>query len=546
MLRNAGRLARIAFAVALCGVFVAPLSALLAELSTEVVREAATAPSFPRVMGVTLGTGLLGAALSVLLGLALARPFARWRWRWQRPQRLLLLLPYLVPNFILASAYVVAWNPTTGLLNGVLPFPLGLYGAFGMTVLFAVSHLPVAFLLLEDKLRRLDPALLEQARLCGAASLTRLWRIELPLVRPTLMAAFGLCFAINISAFAIPAWIGAPERSYPLTYKVYQALQVGGVEGIPLASAYALVLFALVVPVLFVTSLAQRHERRHATVSGKASRQVEERPTRSAFAGIMALHGGVTLVGFVAPMLCLTLSTLTPPGCLQQRGLACASELTLRPYRYVLFELEETRLAFLSSGLYGGFAALLVMLIATVTLMALSRMGPFLKAAEGSFTLLTATPGAVIALGLIVSASGRFGVNLYNTPWIVVLAFVLKHQNLAFQPLRTGFANLAPALVEAARLSGAPPRRAWLSVTLPMLRGELVGGFFLVLVPILGELTMSIFLASPSFRSIGTVLFDLQDYADAAAAGALSILLLAVILIVNELARLVSRGRVGY
>jgi len=80
----------------------------------------------------------------------------------------------------------------------------------------------------------------------------------------------------------------------------------------------------------------------------------------------------------------------------------------------------------------------------------------------------------------------------------------------------------------------------------PLLEGELIGGFFLVLVPILGELTMSIFLASPSFRSVGTVLFDLQDYADQAAAGALSILLVAAVILANEAGRIASRGRLGY
>jgi ABC-type Fe3+ transport system permease subunit len=73
-----------------------------------------------------------------------------------------------------------------------------------------------------------------------------------------------------------------------------------------------------------------------------------------------------------------------------------------------------------------------------------------------------------------------------------------------------------------------------------------MGGFFLCLVPLLGELTMSVFLSSPSFRSFGTVLFDLQDYADQGSAGSLAFVLIALILTLNGMSRVLSRGRLGY
>jgi iron(III) transport system permease protein len=491
-------------------------------------------------------TGAGGALGSVALGLYFARAFAFHSWRGQRLQRLLILLPYLLPNFILAIAWVIAWNPASGLLQRLLPFPAGLYGRFGMAALFALVHLPVAMLLLEEKLRRLDRSLVEAARLSGARAGQVFWRIELGLVRPTLIAALGLCFALNISAFAIPAWIGAPARVYPLTYKVYQAIQVGGAEGIPGAAVYAFVLFALAVPILVATARAQGNERRYAVVSGKAARQGHQGAGGLGFGIFQAVFWATFLATFAAPMLCLFASTLTEPGCLQDRGVACLAEPTLRAYRYVLFDLAETRAALWGSAFWGTLSALLVVAIAVGLLVLLSRAPRALQAVEWVFLLLTATPGAILALGLIVVASGRFGVNLYNTPWIVVAALVLKHQSLGFQPLRTGVSNVSASLLEAARLSGASTRQVWSGVVLPILRPELVGGFFLVLVPALGELTMSVFLQSPSFRSLGTVLFDLQDYADSASAGALSMLLLLAILAANEAGRVLSGGRAGY
>ncbi len=527
--------------------FLAPLATLFATADVTHLQEVAASPSFPKVLLVTLGTGAVAAAFSVAIGFLMARPFAHYDWRGKRAMRLLALLPYLVPNFILATSYVISWNPGTGLLNGWLPFPGGLYGVVGMTVLFIVAHAPVALLMLEDKIARLDPAMTEAARLAGASQRTVAWRIELPLLRPALLGGFGLCFALNVSAFAIPAWIGAPERMYPLTYKIYQAIQVGGADGIPEAAAYSLYLFLLSLPILWLLGSASRKDRRYGTLSGKAGRSGDRRPpSRGRLARFVAAFGVYQGVTFVAPIVCLALTTVTMPGCLQQRGFGCFGELTLRSYHYVLFELRETRLGLWGSGVYGTLSALVLTVFAVFFLVTLHRDARKLRIAESIFTLLMSTPGAIIALGLIVSCSGRFGINLYNTPWIVVLAMLLKHQSLAFQPLRTGFANVGGALIEAARLAGASRAQLWGKIVLPILRPEIFGGFFLVLIPILGELTMSIFLASPGYRSLGTVLFDLQDYADNASAGALSILLLALILAANQTARWLTGGRVGY
>jgi iron(III) transport system permease protein len=239
-------------------------------------------------------------------------------------------------------------------------------------------------------------------------------------------------------------------------------------------------------------------------------------------------------------------TTLVPPGCLQQRGLACLGEAGLRSYRYVLFDLAETPVALRGSLVWGTLSAVLVVLLSTGLLWAVARAPRALAAAEWILALPVATPGAIVALGLIVAASGKYGLNLYNTPWIVVAAFVMKHTSLAFTPLRNGLAGISGSLFEAARLSGAGPLAVWGRVALPILRPELLGGFFLVLVPILGELTMSVFLSSPSFRSIGTVLFDLQDYADQGSAAALSVLLVLLVLAANELGYRLSGGRLGY
>lgn len=541
-----GRISITGLAVIIAVWLLSPIAGLFSQATLNSFSEVYSDENFYKSLWVTLLSGAAGAIASIVGALFFSRFFALYTWKGKRIQRLALLIPYLIPNFILAMSFVMAWNPTTGILNSWLKFPLGLYGLFGMTTLFAVSHLPVAFLLLEEKVRRIDPCYREVARLSGASTFRLFLKIELPLLKPAILSALSLCFALNISAFAIPAWIAAPERVYPLTYRIYQSIQLGGLDSLNEAAPVAFVLFILATLPIFLERRIRGDEKKYAVLSGKGARLIEDRPRLKSYLAFQTLFLSTQLVFWLLPLATLFISTLVKPGCLQSSGLSCLSDWSFSKYYYVLVDLTETRTALKGSLLYGGIAALIVVLISILTLILSSKSRRLQSVFTSLYTLPVATPGAIIALGVIVIYSGRFGLNIYNTPWIAVVAYIIKHLSLAHQPLQTGFYNISSSLLEAAQLCGATPRSLWTQIVLPILRPEVFGAFFLVFIPIMGELTMSVFLTSPEFKTIGTVLFDLQDYADHAAAAALAIVLVLLILISNEMARLLSRGRLGY
>lgn len=526
--------------------FLFPILSLFGELNWNNIQDIVAAPGTMKSFRETVVSSAIGSALSVIIGLYFARILAFYEWPGRRLFRLSLIIPYLIPNFVLATAYILVWNPTSGLLKDHLPFLGPLYGLWGMTFLFGVAHMPVALLLIEEKLKRIDMNLREASQISGASNLQTFFKIDLPLLMPTLLTGFLLGFALNSSAFAIPAWIGSPEKVYPLTYRIYQAIQMGGVTGIPKAAVYSMILLVLSVALVLIQSIVTGREKKYVTVSGRGKKSGGQ--TLSFFQKIGANGLAVAYNGIVwfLPLTSLGVSTLVTPGCLQQKGWQCFEELTLRNYSYVLFELSETRRALFGSFIIGGGAALTLSLIAMGFLILVARRRNLMKIFEAILQIPVSTPGAVLALGLIIGLSGRWGINLYNTIWIVGIAFWLKHASLAFQPLRTGYMNLSTTLIEAAQINGASIGQTWRSILIPLLRAEWVGGFFLVFIPILGELTMSVFLAGPNFQSIGTLMFDLQDYADQAAAQALGVLLIIAILFFNEMARRVSRGSLGY
>lgn len=505
--------------------------------------EILSAKSTMKALWTTVYSSGFGALFSLLFGILFARVFAFVDWRMKRFQRLMLLIPYLIPNFILATAFVVSWNPQSGLLNWLFEFPL--YGATGLVTLFGISHMPVAFLLLEEKYKKFESSLLEAAQMSGASRLKTFTSVELPILLPTLFNVLALCFALNISAFAIPAWIGAPAKEYTLTYKIFQTIQVEGADGIGRGAILSMVLFLFALLPVAVGFVAGREEKKFIMVTGKSSRPPRLELSRAAFLGFQGFYFACLALFWLLPLSVLFLSTLVPPGCLQESGLTCLIDANFNSYRYILFEMSDAREAFFKSLFYAFLSTFLILVTSIVTIVFAGR-GSKLKIADILFSLPIATPGAVLALALIVTYSGQFGINFYNTAAILVVAYFLKHANLAFQTIRGGYMGLSTALTEAARMSGASKVTVWRRILIPLISPEILGALFLVMIPILGELTMSIFLASPNFRPIGVVIFDLQDYADQISAAALSIILVVAVLALNSFARLISRGKVGY
>ena len=91
----------------------------------------------------------------------------------------------------------------------------------------------------------------------------------------------------------------------------------------------------------------------------------------------------------------------------------------------------------------------------------------------------------------------------------------------------------------------AQPLLTMTSMLLPMMRGHLAAAWFLVFMPSIGELTMSVLLFGPDTLTVGTLLFELTSYEDPAAASVLAVLMVGLVIVVNLLVKKLSNGKYG-
>jgi len=131
----------------------------------------------------------------------------------------------------------------------------------------------------------------------------------------------------------------------------------------------------------------------------------------------------------------------------------------------------------------------------------------------------------VFAVGLFASYSHR-PIVLYGTLWILMLAYLTKFLPFAYMSCHAAIQSVYPELEHAANVLGASRARALRDITAPMIKTGLLGGWILIFIPAIKELSSSILLFTAPTTVISTAIFDLYQLPSWEGVAALSTILL--------------------
>ena len=180
----------------------------------------------------TLGVAALVTAITV----AVSYPLALTYWRASRRVRAVLVILLLSPFYANVVVKVFGWMVVlsrTGPLNtwlqgsGLIERPLEFMDGY-MAVIFVSVHrsLPFMVLLLAGALARIDPELLEAARVCGADARRVFRTVILPLTIPGALAGGILVFSLTVAAFVVPLLVGGSVAGKFLPVLMYQQITI--------------------------------------------------------------------------------------------------------------------------------------------------------------------------------------------------------------------------------------------------------------------------------------------------------------------------------
>ncbi|WP_425052199.1 ABC transporter permease [Psychromarinibacter sp. S121] len=451
---------------------------------------------------------VLGTALALVIGLTDVRAKGLLVF--------LLLLPMMIPPQVTAIAWVQALGPGSPVLNWLsLAPPVGsphpLYTPFGVMLLLTVQHTPLVFLVVLAALRTLPREMVEAARIAGARPTRLLRRILLPLLAPTLVAAFMLAFVSALGNFGIQAILGIPARYTTLPVLIWQRLSSFGPRVLTDVAVISILLAIVAVAAIALQAWLQRRFR--AQVSGPP-----QPPLRIALRRTRPLAEGA-LAAYIAATLVLPLMALTATALVKTYGVPLNAEtLTFGNFAEILFRQSSTVRAFTNSTLTAAAAALVLASVSVLVAYALSRRARLPRVVGGTLATLAdvsyAIPGLVISIAFILTfirPLPLLNVSLYNTMAIIFLAYLTAFLSITLKPVVAAFGQLDPALDDAARVSGAGFGRRMARIFAPLMAPAAASGAILMFLTAYNEVTVSALLWSTGNETIGTAIFNYED-----------------------------------
>jgi len=491
---------------------------------------------------------LVISGLTTLFGVILAFPLAflvgRTDMYGKKFFRTLFVTTYMVPPYVGAMAWLRLLNPNAGVLNKFLmqifnlpKAPFNIYTVGGIVWVLTCFYYPYAFITISRAMEKMDPSLEEASKISGASPLKTLMTITIPMMTPSIIAAGLLVFVASASAFGIPSIIGAPGQIYTVTTRIIDFVHIGSDEGLNDAMVLAVFLMVIANIVLYITTFVIG-KRQYITMSGKSTRPniVELGKWRMPITVIISIFSFfVVILPFVTVALTSFTVNMGKPISLSNMSMGAWNKVFSRAS--ILSSTKNSIIAGLAAAFFGIMISCIMAYLLQRTNVKGKRIPDFL------ITLGSGTPSVTIALALIISMSGKFKINIYNTLTIMIIAYMIKYMLMGMRTVVSAMSQVHPSLEEAAQISGANWLRMLKDVTLPLIGASIVAGFFLIFMPSFYELTMSTLLYSSNTKTIGYELYIYQTYHSQQVASALATAILLFVIIVNYLLNKLTKGQ---
>ena len=457
----------------------------------------------------------------------------------------MFLIPFMLPSFIGAIAWKMLLSPHAGYINRFFMDNMGftepifnLYSYLGISMVEVMYLFPFVFIQVCGALERMDPTLEESARISGAGLFTITRKITIPLVLPSILSGALLIMLYSMAHFGTVAVLGIENNIYNIPVLIYERIhQSGGsFDSIRTGTVLATV---LVISAAFIIWLQRRilGAGHYQIIGGKSFRPMELklRGLKYPLMAFCFLYIGFTIV---LPTVIIFLV-----GGLKTYGLPFTLDnLSLDNFRFILFEYDVTRDAIFNSVSIGLTAAVITMFAGVMISYVIVKMNVRGKGILEFLGMLPfSVPGSVIALGVILAWSGKFGVNLYNTIWIILVAYIARYMAFSLKANSAALEQVHDSLVEASRACGATMWQSLKDVVIPLVRPGMLASFFLIFLPALRELTVSIMLYAPTTRTIGVAIYTLNEDGETVISCALAGIALIIIVlgqtVINKLTK---------
>ena len=495
----------------------------------------------------SLFCGAMTTLISVPLGSVLAWLMIRTDIPGKKVLGLLVTVPYMIPSWTKALAWLAVFRNKTSGADGFLcglgiPIPDWLaYGPIAIILCMSMHYYAFSYIQVSGALRSINSELEEMGEIQGANKAQILRHITLPLIMPSVLSALVMTISKSIGTYGVAANLGNRIGYYTLATKMRVFIDQGP-QGV--GYAMSIVLVGLAALILMGNQRIIGVRKSYATVGGKGGRSTLM-PLGAAKKPMMLFLGVFLFLAMVMPFFVLIMETFQittgagyGPDNLTLYNWIGTTDAAVKYTNYPgIFRHDEfwnalwntVRLSLIASIItafcgqflgyissrgrgkwYGNLTEQLVFV-------------PYLMSGVAFSTMYFSMFSRPHFGGLIPS--------LYGTFTLIILTSVVKHFPFASRSGTANMLSISVELEEAADIAGASFWKRMSSIIIPLAKNGFISGFMLVFISIAKELDLIIIMMTPTTRTLSYLAFTYSQEGYNQMSDAISVVVLLYILL---------------
>ena len=442
----------------------------------------------------SLTVTLCATAFSVIIGLPMAYIMKSVKIHGNSVLSILIIISYISPPFIGAYAWIqlLGRNGTvTKLLNSLFHIKFnGIYGFWGIVLVFTLQCFPLIYIYLCGALKNMDNSLNEAAESLGCVGMKRVMRIVVPLILPTLLASALLVFAHVFADFGTPMLIGEGYKTVPvMIYNEFMS-EVGGDDG------FAAALSIIVIGVTTILFFVQKHVSNHNMYSMTALKPISAKQEKG-IKNILA-HIFVYLIVFFAilPQLVVIYTSFLK----NNGGQVFTGGFSFQSYQATLLNKDNS--CIWNTYIFGLTAIAIILILGTIVPYLTVRKRNALTSFLDTLTMFPfIIPGSVLGIAFLFAFSNK-PLFLSGTAAIMIIAFTIRRLPYTIRSSTAIIGQISPSIEEAAISLGATEKQAFTHVMVPMMAPGVLSGAIMSWITVISELSSSIILYNSNTQTL--------------------------------------------
>ncbi|WP_038324878.1 ABC transporter permease [Caproiciproducens sp. R1] len=439
---------------------------------------------------------LAATVLSIAIGTPLAYLFSVFKIRGKSVLNILIVVASMSAPFIGAYSWILLLG-RSGVITAffrklgiLLP---DIYGFGGIVLVMSLQLFPLVFLYARGALKNIDNSLIEAANNLSCSGIKCFFKVVVPLIMPTLLAAGLLVFMRSFADFGTPMLIGEGYRTFPVVLYTEFINEVGGNDGF----AAAIAIIAIVITT--VVFLAQKYVSNRNSFALNALHPIEEREPRGGRKVLVYLFSYLVVAIAILPQVYVTYTSFKKT----------SGKIFIRGYSLGSYESAFSKLgrSIQNTIIIPMLSLVAIILLAVLIAYLVVRRRNALTSTVDILSMIPyIVPGTVLGIALLTGFNQK-PLMLSGTMLIMVIALIIRRLPYTIRSSVAILQQIPISIEEAAISLGASKMKVFFRVTVPMMAAGIVSGAILSWVTMISELSTAIILYTGRTKTLTVAVY---------------------------------------